>query len=315
MKETSAPDWLKHHAHPLVTIDPEDTLTDLLPLRDIVGDAKIVALGVSARDTHELSTLSHRILRFLVEGLGFRSLALEGDDATSVTLDEYVRTGTGDPAALLAGARSFWRTTELLDAVRWIRRHNQRHPADPVHIANVASHPRQAMPQLEDLGDIEQLLADNVTWWHEHTGHKILYWGGMAHTVDGNPRTVSPSTPPAVHRSAGSYLRQRFGSGYLSVGVTFHHGSNAYAAPAPPTRFAEAELGDIGAKPYLLDLRAESPPRVRAWLDQPARTRLISHVYTPENDAAHYLSGGSLSSWFDVIVHCPEVTPVRLLAS
>ena len=45
----------------------------------------------------------------------------------SEKVDEYVREGTGDPRALLAGARSFWRTGELLDAVDWLRRHNLRH--------------------------------------------------------------------------------------------------------------------------------------------------------------------------------------------
>ena len=49
------------------------------------------ALDVLTRD--ELSAIQHRALRFLVEELGFRSLALEGDDAKSIQLDEYVRDG------------------------------------------------------------------------------------------------------------------------------------------------------------------------------------------------------------------------------
>lgn len=122
--------WIKRHAHPLTTLDPDKPLTDLEPLRDMAPNARLVVLGVSARDTHELAGASHRILRFLVEELGFRSLAVEGDDATSTLLDEYVRTGAGDPQTLLANARSFWRTRELLDAVSWLHRHNQQHPAD-----------------------------------------------------------------------------------------------------------------------------------------------------------------------------------------
>ncbi|MGW4128151.1 hypothetical protein [Amycolatopsis japonica] len=49
-----------------------------------------------------------------------------------------MRTGIGDPRALLAGARSFWRTRELLGVMVWMRRHNERNPVDPVRIANMA---------------------------------------------------------------------------------------------------------------------------------------------------------------------------------
>lgn len=38
-------------------------------------------------------------MQFLIEEHGFRSLALEGDEAASTDLDTYVRTGDGDPAS------------------------------------------------------------------------------------------------------------------------------------------------------------------------------------------------------------------------
>jgi erythromycin esterase len=27
----------------------------------------------------------------------------------------------------------------------------------------------------------ERCLAGNTVWWYEHTGDKIVYWGGSAH--------------------------------------------------------------------------------------------------------------------------------------
>ncbi|EWM11178.1 erythromycin esterase family protein [Kutzneria sp. 744] len=301
--------WINDHAHPLTTADPGSALTDLSPLRVMVGDASLAVLGVSLRDTHELAGVSHRILRFLVEELGFRSLAIEGDDATSALLDEYVVTGTRDPGALLANARPFLRTGELLDAVNWVRRHNQRHPADAVRIVHPAG--GRAVSTQDSLADIERLLAENVIRWHEQTGHKIVYWGGIGHTANSRTRTVSPSTPPAVHRSAGSYLRESFGSGHLSVGLTFHHGSTSYDIPAPPAEFAETTLGAAGLDAFLLDLRDPGPAEVRTWLDRPTMTRLIGPSYDPDDNAAYHLSGGSLAEWFDVIVHWREVTPAR----
>jgi erythromycin esterase len=304
--------WIKANAHPLTTVDPDGVRTDLAPLPDMVGDARLVVLGVSLRDTHELAVASHRLLRFLVEELGFRAFAIEGDDETSAQLDQYVTNGTGDPRGLLADARPFWRTTELLHTVEWLRRHNQRQQDDQVRIVNLAGQNRRSASQQDSLGDIERLLAENVIWWHEHTGHKIVYWGGIAHTANSFSRTVSPSTPPAIHRSAGSYLRESFGAGHVSVGLIFHHGATSYDFPAPPAEFAETALGATDLDAYLLDLRAPSTVEVRTWLDRPTMTRLIGPFYDPDDDAYH-LSGGSLAEWFDVIVYSREVTRAGML--
>src|SRR5437016_14587108 len=66
------------------------------------------------RQSHELSVLTHRVMRFLIDEHGFRSLALEGDEAASFDLDTYVRTGEGDPLAILARARPFLRLAQIL---------------------------------------------------------------------------------------------------------------------------------------------------------------------------------------------------------
>jgi erythromycin esterase len=119
---------------------------------------------------------------------------------------------------------------------------------------------------------IERRLAEDTIWWHEHTGDKIVYWGGMAHMANAATRSVSPPSPPLTHRNAGSYLRERFGPGYLSIGLTFHHGSLPYRVPAPPADFAEAPLGAAGLEAFFLDLRAEGP----TW-SRPGATRQPGH--------------------------------------
>ncbi len=311
--------WIRDHAHPITTLDPDVPLADLEPLRDMVGDATVVALGASTRGAHELVALQHRMLRFLVEELGFRSLALEGDWATTVQFDEYVRTGSGDPRALLAGTRPFYRSADILAVVQWMRSYNEAHPTEEVRLVGPDAPDVQESahePNVpDDLDHIERRLAGNVIWWHEHTGHKIVYWGGIAHTAVGNPRTVSfPPSPTATGRNAGGYLRNHLGAGYVSVGMTFGHGSVPYDVPLPPPGFAELPLGSAGQDTYLLDLRADRPQPVREWLDSPTKTRLIGPHYDPEDDAAYHMAGGSFAGWFDVIAHSQQATPVRPLA-
>lgn len=304
--------WIGQHARRLTTFDPEAPLTDLSPLAGIVRDAEVVAVGASTRQAHEPFALSHRIVRLLVEEMGFRSIALEGDDASRIGLDEYIRTGTGDPRVLLSDARSFWQTEEILDLVRWMRSFNRRHPDDQVRFAGAARSPRGQA--LDGLAGIELSLAQGVIQWHEHTADRIVYWGGLAHTANGDPRTVSPSFPPMTHRNAGGHLREYFGAGYLSIGLTFHHGTAPCPVPPPPAEFADAVLGGTGLDAYLLDLRTDAPATVRTWLDTPTKTRLIGPGYDPADDAAHHISGGSPAGWFDAVLHTQEVTPVRVLS-
>ncbi|MFI7294424.1 hypothetical protein [Streptomyces sp. NPDC050121] len=61
--------WMREHTTLLTTIDPAAGLDDLEPLRRIVGDARVVAIGEGAHFVEELSTVRQRVMRFLAGGL------------------------------------------------------------------------------------------------------------------------------------------------------------------------------------------------------------------------------------------------------
>jgi len=285
---------LAERATPL-RLDLEAPFDDLGSLTERVRDAKVVAVGSAVRQSHELLTLTDRVMRFLIEQHGFRSLALEGDYLASFYLDTYVRTGEGDPQAILAQARSFLRFAEILDAVRWIRARNERNPGDHVRIVHLADLPREAM-RLASGEDLEQAGADAIIAWHERTGDRIVYWGGLAHTANGL----------ATGKNAGSYLRARIGSGYVSIAMTFHHGSLPSLVDVPPADYAEAVLGAVALETYLLDIHGRWPASVCEWLDGPVKTRLIG-------PGVHELHGPPLRMWFDFVIHSRRVTPARAL--
>jgi erythromycin esterase len=278
-----------------LTLDLDAPFDDWNPLTDRVQDAVVVALGSAVRQSHELLTLTHRATRFLIEQLGFRSLALEGDYAASYLLDIYVRTGEGDPRAILVQARSFLRFEEILDAVRWIRAHNERNPSDQVRVVHLADLPHEAT-RLASGENLEQGMADAIIAWHERTGHRIVYWGGLAHTAN----------ELATGKNAGSYLRARFGSGYVSIAMTFHHGSLPSPVDVPPANYVEAVLGAVALETYLLDIHDRWPESVSEWLDAPVKTRLIG-------PGVHELQGPPLRIWLDFIIHSRRVTPANAL--
>jgi erythromycin esterase len=132
-------EWIRLHARLVKTIDPRASLADLTPVRDMVRGARVVGLGGATHGAHELSAIKHRIFRFLVEEMGFRSLALEEDWTKGAELDDYVCTGSGDLKALLADASPFWRTEEMVDLIGWLRSYNEGHPNDPLRVVGLES--------------------------------------------------------------------------------------------------------------------------------------------------------------------------------
>ena len=125
--------WMVANAIPLDRVDPEAPVDDLEPLRDVFAGARIVALGEATHGTREFSLLKHRLVRFLVQEMGFDGVALEAPWAEANRLNEYVLTGAGDPEELLSGLYLWpWNTREVLDVIEWLRGHN-RDATDPVH--------------------------------------------------------------------------------------------------------------------------------------------------------------------------------------
>lgn len=118
--------WLDANAHPLNGSHLSLAHDDLEFLRDLVGDARIVALGENTHGTRDFFEMKARILRFLVEEMGFDTFAIEATWPEGLRLDRYVRTGEGDPASLLAGLYFWtWNTEAVLEMIEWMRDHNE----------------------------------------------------------------------------------------------------------------------------------------------------------------------------------------------
>ena len=117
--------WLDAHLEPFDGSDLSLPLDDLEFLVDFVGDARIVALGGNY-GTREFAEMRTRILRLLVEEMGFDTLVAEASWAEARRIDDYVRTGSGDPEKLLSNLYSFaWRTESALEMLEWMRDHNE----------------------------------------------------------------------------------------------------------------------------------------------------------------------------------------------
>jgi erythromycin esterase len=98
---------------PLASLDPTHDLDDLEPLVERFASARVVALGESTHYSREFYLLRHRLIRLLVERLGFRALAWESGSAEGFVVDRWLREG-GD---LAAAQRHFTWSMGLCDEV------------------------------------------------------------------------------------------------------------------------------------------------------------------------------------------------------
>lgn len=163
--------WLQERAIPVATVQPGSGLADLRPLKAVIGDARIVALGEATHGTHEFYTMRHRVIEFLVAEMGFTLLALEAPWPATRCIDEYVRGGSGDPAALLRGLRYWiWDTREALDLIAWIRAYNERQAdATRIRVAGFdMQSPQMAMDDvIAYVESIDPVAGAAVAAWYE----------------------------------------------------------------------------------------------------------------------------------------------------
>lgn len=128
--------WLAETAKPLMTLESGGSLADLAPLGDIVGDARIVAIGEATHGSHEFFAFKRRALEYLVSELGFTDFAMETDWTQALVVNDWVEHGRGDLEGALRNLAGLWRTEEYRDLLVWLRAWN----AEPAHARKLRFH-------------------------------------------------------------------------------------------------------------------------------------------------------------------------------
>ncbi len=123
--------WIVGNSTALTTTDPTASLDDLEPLRSMIGNAHVVGLGEATHGTKEFALLKDRMVRFLVSRMGFTTFAIEATSPEADDLNEYLRTGVGNPDRLLSHLYFWtWNTREVANMIAWMRQWNSTAPAN-----------------------------------------------------------------------------------------------------------------------------------------------------------------------------------------
>lgn len=106
-------------------------LDNLDMVRDLVGDARVVALGEGAHNITEFYELKDRLLRTLVRELGFSGFVMESGFAEGLTVNEWIHEGPGEVEAVARTGITygFGECEAMRRQLRWMRRWNSESPA------------------------------------------------------------------------------------------------------------------------------------------------------------------------------------------
>lgn len=132
--------WLHRQAVPLERACDVDCAGDLESLKNILHGVDIVGFADSTHGTKEFFELRHRVLRFLVEEMGFRNLVIEASYSATQVVNDYVVHGIGDKSAALTGLQfAMWDVEEFSRVLDWLRDYNAsaEPDGDKVHLFGV----------------------------------------------------------------------------------------------------------------------------------------------------------------------------------
>jgi erythromycin esterase len=117
--------WLKNNYTPINTVKAGSGFEDLLPLKQMIGNARIVGLGENTHGSSEVFLMKHRLVEFLATEMGFNIFSIEANMPEAYKLDNYIIKGEGDPKSLLKGMYFWtWNTQEVLDMIYWMKQFN-----------------------------------------------------------------------------------------------------------------------------------------------------------------------------------------------
>ncbi|MFD3731292.1 erythromycin esterase family protein [Streptomyces sp. NPDC058632] len=159
----------------------------------------------------------------------------------------------------------------------------------------------------------DQVMAENVAWWHRHTGDRVLL---SAHNTHVSYDAFDVRYP----KTQGAFLRDTFGKGYVSIGFSFHEGAfkafgtddnvmRTHRVGTAQPGSNEHTLDQARQSDYILDMRT-APRSVRDWLDQP---RVTYNIGAGWPDPMEYRI--ALGEAHDILIHLDDVEATTYLGA
>lgn len=135
-EEKVASEWLGDHAK---TFEPGAIrAADYQAIIAALGSVKVYGIGEVTHGTHEDQQFKADLIKQLILSGKIDTIALESSYRSGLAFDDYVKSGTGDPVALVRSTDFFriWKGDEFTSLLTWVRAYNLQ-ATKPVSIIGV----------------------------------------------------------------------------------------------------------------------------------------------------------------------------------
>jgi erythromycin esterase len=130
--------WARVQAVALAPVDAVYRDSSFAFLDRTVGNARILAFGEPVHGGHEPLVFRNRLIRYVVERLGFTAVAVESGLTEAMLADDFVQGGPGNVDSVVRHGFtwSFQFLPENRELLIWLREHNA-HAARKVHLYGI----------------------------------------------------------------------------------------------------------------------------------------------------------------------------------
>jgi len=172
---------------------------------------QIIGIGEASHGTHEFYTQKARIIQFLIEKCGFRTIAFEAPDSMMMPIDLFTRTGQGDLKKVMDGM-GLYNTEEIYELFLGLKDYNQKAVAEKqVKLVGIDKPEYWSDPISRD-----GFMAENLRKMVTDLGTKTILW---AHNVHLSKDTT------AQYLAMGGYLKKHFKNRYFALALDTYQGS------------------------------------------------------------------------------------------
>jgi len=315
--------WLKKNSIIISTINPQENISDLLPLKEIIGSTTLVGLGEATHGNKEFAQIKDQIFRFLVEEMGFDGIVIEVSEEPAKNIDKYIKTGKGNPKKLLSEL-GYWitRTQEVLDMIEWMKNYNAKSSNRQLSFYGCdisMDDPRRKVDV--SASERDKAMADNcIRFLKSKKDSKLILWAHNTHIANLDIPNF---------KTTGAYLKDILGKQYINFGILFGEGSFS----ARRSDFKKQQTGEIdtftfgkpkddsyasffeqtGQSLSITDLRLiRSNPIFKSWQDYMYTVREVGSSFDPSEED-NFSQKIDLVNKYDGIIWIKKVTPSTVL--
>lgn len=123
--------WIRKESKSLHNIKAETGFEDLLPLKPLLKDVRVVGMGETSHGTREIFQMKHRMFEFLVKEMGYTLFGIEASSVGCRPINDYVLHGKGNSRDALSNQGFWiWNVESVIDMIEWMHDYNKTVPDD-----------------------------------------------------------------------------------------------------------------------------------------------------------------------------------------